>query len=185
MWCVGERFQRIARRSSDPTEVGCQSIDKYLERIYLEFMTSWRATLASTVAALVLFGCGGRTTTREGPEGTESYQTSTDLFLNRDEAVLQEGQDAELQGRFSVAEEKFLSVYRNSDAKPDRRAKALIELGELYSNALNPNRDEATALTYFERVADEFPGAEQKTRDAAEKAAADLRGTSPSDTSGP
>ena len=121
--------------------------------------------------------------TRENASGTESYQTSTDLILSRDEAALQAGQDAELQGRFTVAQEKFLSVYRNSDAKPDRRAKALIELGELYSNALNPNRDHATALDYFERVAEEFPQAEQKTRDAAERAAAALRPTPPSGTS--
>jgi TPR repeat protein len=153
-------------------------------------MTASRAAWASrAVAAFFLFGCGGfgcggQTTIREGPAGAESYETSTSLFLNRDEAVLHEGQEAELQGRFSDAEEKFLSVYHNSDAKADRRAKALIELGELYSNALNPKRDPATALTYFERVGDEFPEAEQKTRDAAEKAAATLRGVSPPDTSG-
>lgn len=147
-------------------------------------MTASRAAcVAWTVATIFLCGCGGQTTTREGPSGSESYQTSTDLFLNRDEATLREGQDAELQGRFSVAEEKFLTVYHNSDAKPDRRAKALIELGELYSNALNPKRDPATALNYFERVSDEFPEAEQKTRDTAEKSAATLRAPSGADGS--
>ena len=148
-------------------------------------MTASRvAWLSWALASLFLSGCAGQTTTRQRPSDDESYETSTSLYLSSDEAELQEGQDAELQGRFSVAEEKFLSVYRDSDAKPDRRAKALIELGELYSNALNPNRDAATALNYFERVGDEFPQAEQKTRDAAEKAAAALRATPPSGTSG-
>jgi TPR repeat protein len=147
-------------------------------------MTASRAACVGwTVAAVILCGCGGRTTTREGLSGPESYTTSTDLTFNRNEAVLQEGQDAELQGRFSVAEEKFLSVYHGSD-NPDRRARALIELGELYSNALNPKRDTATALNYYERVLDEFPDAEQKTRDAAEKAAAALRESPPSGAEG-
>jgi TPR repeat protein len=139
-------------------------------------MVKCRATwLSWALAVLVLPGCGGRTATREGLAGPESYETSTSLTFNRNEAILHEGQDAELQGRFSVAEEKFLSVYHESD-NPDRRARALIELGELYSNALNPKRDSATALNYLERAVKEFPGAEQKTRDAAEKAAAALRG---------
>jgi hypothetical protein len=123
---------------------------------------------------LALSSCGGRTT-QQGHVGTDRYERSATLFLNPDEALLNEGQEAEFQGRFDAAEKKFLAVYRNPSAGTDRRARALVELGELLSNILNPRRDRAAAIDYLERVRDEFPEADAKILERAEKAAAPLR----------
>jgi hypothetical protein len=60
-------------------------------------------------------------------------------------------------GKYDVAEGQFERRAATVEAGPDLRAQALMELGALQRNVLNPGRDSSRALQTYRRLVDEFP----------------------------
>ncbi len=90
------------------------------------------------------------------PPGVVSHGVP-DIVVRAPEERLLDGQRAAIQGRWQEAEAAFLEVYGNGAAKVGTRAQALYELGQLYSNYLNPQRDSAKAINWYQKLLDEFP----------------------------
>lgn len=64
------------------------------------------------------------------------------------------------------AEQLYLSGYRDRGVSDEVRAIALYQIGLIYMNRYNDQRDDATAQLYLNRVLDEFPGTRAADRAA-------------------
>jgi TolA-binding protein len=107
---------------------------------------------------LVLASCLGRSESVE-TETTEGSSVSSSLSLlgTSAEALIDRGKAHVLEGNYREAEVDFQAAYAREGADPEHRAEALFELGELYSNLLNPGRDREMSLRYFSKLREEFP----------------------------
>ena len=74
---------------------------------------------------------------------------------------------ASRDAKSAEAEELYLAGYHDDKFSPDVRAITLYQIGLIYMNRYNEQRDDAKALGYLERVLAEFP-----TSRAAERAEA-------------
>ena len=80
-----------------------------------------------------------------------------DIVVRAPEERLLDGQRAAIQGKWPEAEAAFVEVYGNGAVRAETRAQALYELGQLYSNYLNPQRDNTKAIDWYRKLLDEFP----------------------------
>ncbi len=117
---------------------------------------------------LAAAGCsvGGTAHTEQVTSTRSSSGASVSLHRDPAEAALERGRQAVMESRFKDAEEAFRGVYETSGDKPEARAQALYELGELSLNLLNPARDRDRALGYFRTLVQKFP--ESSKREDAE-----------------
>lgn len=61
------------------------------------------------------------------------------------------------QGRSADAEAVYLILYSNEASSVEMRAKALYQLGLIYMSPFNEEGNNQKALTYFRKIAQEFP----------------------------
>jgi TolA-binding protein len=101
-------------------------------------------------------------------EDGHSVGTSFSLHGDADEAALERARGYSRDGRFADADAVLTRLWQSAGTDPGIREKALFELGELWSNLLNPKRDEDRAAGYFRRFLEDYPGSEQapEARDA-------------------
>ena len=113
----------------------------------------------------LLVSCVGRTSSVE-TETTEGSTSSRSITLHGDsaEALVDQGKQHVLEGNYADPEAAFQAAYAKTGADPDHRAEALFELGEVYSNVLNPRRDHQKSLSYFAKLVEEFPESEFRER---------------------
>ncbi len=97
--------------------------------------------------------------TTDLPPGAVSNAATPDVLETPTEARLAAGKRAAMRARWEEAENAFRDVYGDGSAKVDVRAEALYQLGELYSDFLNPNRSGQQAIAWFQQLLDEFPNA--------------------------
>ncbi|WP_017940014.1 hypothetical protein [Zestomonas thermotolerans] len=69
-------------------------------------------------------------------------------------------------GRSAEAERLYLTGYRDHGLSDQVRAIALYQIGLIYMNRYNDQRDDGRALDYFYRVLHEFPGTHAAARSA-------------------
>ncbi len=124
-------------------------------------------TLAAACAAgAAVSSCavGSSTTTRSVDDIDQevSVGTSYSVHGSQPSAWLEQARQHARDARFGEAKTLFQRVYDSSSAKPDQKASALLGLGRVHANVLNPNRSDEKARAYFERVVREFPDTEQR-----------------------
>lgn len=100
---------------------------------------------------------GRITRTESVTDETSSVGSSISIHGSSAEAHLDRGKQYVLEGHFTHAMGEFEQAYTTPGADPKFRAEALFELGEAYSNVLNPWKDREKALDYFAKILDEFP----------------------------
>ena len=99
--------------------------------------------------------CGGRSFKRVGEEG--EYEASREMSLNRSFANFDAAKEARMNGNFEKAASLFRALYENRKNDRKLRIESLFELGQIYSDLANPNRDYKQALELFETLISEFP----------------------------
>jgi outer membrane protein assembly factor BamD (BamD/ComL family) len=92
----------------------------------------------------------------------------TTLITNPHEAELERGRQAAAAGDFDLAIEHYLDVYRDGDAKPEHKERALLRLGGAHSDLLNPKKNYEKALQYLEELVSAYPKSELR-KDAEER----------------
>jgi outer membrane protein assembly factor BamD (BamD/ComL family) len=121
--------------------------------------------LVTLAVTLALSACTGRTVHRETDE-TRSMETT--LITNPHEAKLERGRQAAAKGDFDLAIQHYLAVYRDGDAKPEYKERALLRLGGAHSDLLNPKKDYQKALKYLEDLVSTYPTSKLR-KDAEER----------------
>ena len=117
-----------------------------------------RTCLILASAAVLLGGCVRPAPQPEvaTPPGVVSHGVP-DIVVKAPEERLLNGQRDAIHAQWQEAEAAFLDVYGNGAARAETRAQALYELGQLYFNYLNPQRDTAKAIGWYGKLVDEFP----------------------------
>ncbi len=111
------------------------------------------------------FACyAGRTVETHEPDrpGEPRTTRSTEIHTDRNEARIEEGRLALIDGAYDDAHEAFLRVYTDRSAKPEWRSTALYELGRVHSHLLNPQKDYEKARSYLETLVSEFPDSDRR-----------------------
>jgi hypothetical protein len=118
------------------------------------------AALVASAGFLSACGIGSRTTatpTSSSVDGEQSQGVSLSLGSSVHEVALSRAKQSVRDGKYDVAEGQFERLAATVEAGPDLRAQALMELGALQRNVLNPGRDSSRALQTYRRLVDEFP----------------------------
>ncbi len=126
---------------------------------------AFRARISISAALLAIAGCSlGRVTSSERTT-PESSTSSVSMSLHKDEheAALGRGKEAALAGRFDEAAGIFERVAADRSAKSELREQALLQLGSVFTNVLNPTRDEKRARGYYQALLDDFPESKLRT----------------------
>lgn len=118
---------------------------------------------------LLAISCSrGRMTTSErvadGPDDSYSASTSYSIHRDKDEARLERASLAITEGDYQLAIEEYRKVYRHASARRESTEKALLGLGNAWSNLLNNQRDFDTALKYLEELVERFPDSELRPK---------------------
>ena len=132
-------------------------------------------TARLVLLATLLAGCAGTVETRTDSgrrDDEKSSSTKASLHTNKAAADLEQGRQAVSEGRFDAALAAFQAAYASGDAKPDHKASALLGMGQVYSNVLNPKRDVDKALLAYRRLIADYP--DSKLKEEAERAVASL-----------
>ena len=116
--------------------------------------------LGFLLLVLLTGSCSIGRTTRTETNTTSSIGSTISIHGSSAEAHLDRGKQYVIEGHFTNAAGEFEQAYTTPGADPEFRAEALFELGEAYTNILNPWRDSARALDYFRRLLEEFPDSE-------------------------
>jgi hypothetical protein len=105
-------------------------------------------------------GCSvGRRTTIESQSGdTISQSTSIALHGSAAKAALEKARQLMRDGQFDEATRTLLPLAQSATAMPEERGAALLELGRVHVDVLNPKRDPATARVYFQKVLAQLEG---------------------------
>jgi tetratricopeptide (TPR) repeat protein len=125
----------------------------------------------SLLVALTLVSCGGRTVTKETPEG--GYSVTRTMSLDSARGLIDTGRQARMEGRYAEATEAFRAVYDDRSLAADLRAEALFELGQVHADLLNPQRDYPEAIAHFETLLRDFP--DSKSAERASKRLEEVR----------
>jgi tetratricopeptide (TPR) repeat protein len=107
---------------------------------------------------------------RETEHGIESSVT---LHGSEEEAWLDRGRQMRAETAFDEAADLFRQVYELPSADQEHRAAALLELGLVHSDLLNPKKDHELALEYLRKLVDTYPDSEY--REEAEQKIADIQ----------
>lgn len=126
------------------------------------------------LASVSLIGCAGssRTQTTETDDGT-SISTGFSLHGSQDAALIDRGKQAVRNGDYLGAAEAFRAVAESGTASSQLRAEALLRLGQVHADPMNPGKDPEKAVSVFQRLVEEFPDSE--LRNEAEQRLARLR----------
>jgi outer membrane protein assembly factor BamD (BamD/ComL family) len=118
-----------------------------------------RYLLIAALAGALAAGCSvGRTTHHETTTGDSgSYGTSVSLHKDPDEAMLERGKEAVLEGRFTDGADLYRELADKASAKQEYREAALFELAQLQANPLNPFRNPGKALELFRQFVATYP----------------------------
>ena len=116
------------------------------------------------LAIILLIGCtlkriSTKTTFSKDDFYPESrkWKTEVTIHKSKDEARFETGKQYVKEGLYEKAVQTFLLVYQDQSANKTYREQALLELGKIYSDILNPQKDYEKALVYFEKLISEFP----------------------------
>ena len=143
-----------------------------------ELEDTMKTAVVLLIAVLPVLSCTRRHMTTEdssriGPNGFPIEGTHGSLKFGDEEVTLEYAASLMRRAEYAKAAEAYLSVYRSSSAKAEYREQALLGLGIVYADLLNPDRDYARALQYLETLSAEFP--ESPLRERAEQKARDVR----------
>lgn len=125
---------------------------------------------------LLLLSCSSRYSQTETTQSAidESYSTSTTIPVPvDDEDKLSFASRAASEGKWMESIHSYQGIYDNTTASSEDRSRALLGLGDAWSNPLNPFRDFGTSLFYLNKVTTEFPDA--AVRPKADKKIASVR----------
>lgn len=125
---------------------------------------------------LLLLSCSSRYSQTETTQSAidESYSTSTTLPAGVDDGdELSYASRAAGEGKWMESIHSYQSVFDDTKASAEDRSRALLGLGDVWANPLNPFRDFGTSLFYLNKMATEFP--ESALRPKAEKKIASVR----------
>ncbi len=75
-----------------------------------------------------------------------------------DQDLIRPSIEAISQNRSSEVEEIFLKIHADTKNSDQVRAEALYQIGLIYMNRFNDQRDDEKAITYFKNILSEFPG---------------------------
>lgn len=100
-----------------------------------------------------------KTTETEDIEGS-SRNTSVGLHGSADKAALEKARQQMRDGQFAAAAALLEPIVDSPEAEPEHKAEALLELGRINVDVLNPRRDPELARVYFQRLVDEHPSSE-------------------------
>jgi outer membrane protein assembly factor BamD (BamD/ComL family) len=115
---------------------------------------------APIVFLLSACALGRQTTTENEAADGASRSTSIGVHASAEKAALEKGRQQMREGKFDLAAATLEPLTRSSRAASDQQAQALLELGRIYVDVLNPDRDPEKARRYFQRLIDEFPDSE-------------------------
>jgi len=132
-----------------------------------------RALSTSLLLACLLAGCSPTTPLFVAHVATHEVVEYKTLKSKRMAAAVEEEGDLLTYSAQAIrdahspqAEQLYLSGYRDRGLSDEIRAIALYQIGPIYMNRYNDQRDDATAQAYFNRVLDEFPGTRTAERAA-------------------
>lgn len=74
-----------------------------------------------------------------------------------DRDLIQPSIDAISQNRTKEVVEIYLKIYNDTKNSDNIRAEALYQIASIYMNRFNDDRDDAKAISYFEKILQEFP----------------------------
>lgn len=100
-----------------------------------------------------------KTTETESVEGSKR-NTAIALHGNPAAAALETARQQMRDGEFAAASATLELIPDAADADPEQKAAALLELGRINVDVLNPRRDPELARQYFQRLVDEHPSSE-------------------------
>lgn len=163
--CVSEVPVRAWRRASD------RSPGDAFDRIPRAFPAVWRQSPYSAIlrrmkyyrilpVLLLLLSCSSRYTRTETTKSDidESYSTSTTLPIDVDsEDKLAYASRAAGEGEWMESIHAYQGVYDDRSAAAEDRSRALLGLGDVWANPLNPFKDYGTSLFYLQKIGTEFP----------------------------
>ena len=125
-----------------------------------------RYLLIIILAMIWLASCAGYKTHKyPGTINDENQREVTirdhvDFYSKSGEDQLRYAKQFSGEGDYQTAIELFLNIYQNEMHDPIIRQKALINLGNIYSNVLYSGKDYEKALFYWETLLKEFPETE-------------------------
>ncbi len=109
------------------------------------------------LAALLLTSCASTMSQQADEEGSS---TSFELHGSKAEAQISQARQLRVDGKYDEAADLLLGVYRSPSTESKYREEALLELSNVHSYLLNPDRDYDVALGYLETLLEEFPETE-------------------------
>lgn len=122
-----------------------------------------RTIATVSIFFLLIISCTGyKTHHYPEPTSDESQDAQTskghvDFYSRSGEDQLDYAKQFLGEGNYEQAGELFLKIYDDWGLKPGVREEALLNLGRLYSNILNPNRNYQKTILYLEMLLKEFP----------------------------
>ena len=120
------------------------------------------SVLNCALLAALLTSCAlgpQKTTETESVEGSKR-NTAIALHGNVAEAALETARQQMRDGEFTAASATLEPILESADASSEHKAAALLELGRINVDVLNPRRDPELARVYFQRLVDEYPSSE-------------------------
>jgi len=113
---------------------------------------------------LVLVGCAATTPLVIGGLGVTEYAKFKADVRERAEACQASEQDLLPQSVKAISQgdakhiiEVYLTIYRNPELPNNMKAESLYQIGLIYMNEYNEDRDDEQAVVYFNRLKTEFP----------------------------
>ena len=129
------------------------------------FRNGFSLMLVLLVCVAAFSSCGVRSSQKIPEDG--GYEGSNTILFSNTAANLNNAKEARTNGNFKKAADLFHSLYNDGSNDEDVRAESLFELGQIYSDLANPERDYNKAIELFETLLDEFPKSD--FRDAAQR----------------
>ena len=104
---------------------------------------------------------------RKETDGTYDIKRGLTASPGKDDEKLEQGKYLLIKKNYKKAEKVFFEVYNDKSVKDKYKEEALLLLGDLYSNFLNPGKDYKKAVSYYNKLIKEFP--DTKLTDKAEE----------------
>ncbi len=128
------------------------------------------AIFLAFILIISLFGCSTRSARSYSEDvdehGRENTSSSANIsfYSKSPEDQLKLAKRTASEGNYEEAGDLFAQIYQETTNDTIIRAEALYQLGKVYGNVLNPNKDNEKAIFHFKKLIREFPESEFKPR---------------------
>ena len=109
---------------------------------------------------------------RKETDGNYEIKRGMSMSPGKDNEKLEQGKYLLIKKSYKKAEKAFFEVYNEKSVEDKYKEEALLLLGDLYSNFLNPGKDYKKAVSYYNKLIKEFP--DTKLKDKAEEKIKDI-----------